>query len=1209
MQNIKVPRTFQMNTFTRMLHLLFISAVLAAGLGAAPLQPTRAEAVLPADTASPAGLASPEGLLNPDGSLDLSSGFQGALDLSGWQVTLDSQLGPLLAPAAAQSDANWEPSWQALSSQGLNGNVSALAVIGDCVYAGGSFTATGDGSVSNLNHIAQYCNGAWYGLPNQGLNGNVNALLQVGNDLYVGGSFSQTSDGALTDLGNIARYSASIGAWYALPRQGLNGGVWALARHGETVYVGGSFSATGDGWATSLGNIALYNTYFDSWNALPNQGLNNVVYDLAVSDVGVFAGGQFTATGDGTLTNLGYIALYVFNGDFWAPLPNNGLNSWVFALATAGNDVYAGGVFAATGDNSVTALYIARFNLIDSSWYALPNLGLNNYISTLAVSGSDLYVGGSFGQTADGAISGLNHIARYDLEDREWGQLPNQGLNGGVGALAVGVNDLYVGGQFTTLSDGSLTNLGQIARTITTPAAWTALPEQGLNNEVYALAVLGSDLYVGGSFSASGDGALSGLGHIARYNTVTRAWYPLANQGLDAEVDALATVGNDLYVGGYFTATDDGALTNLGRIARYDTLAETWHKLPKNGLNGAVLAFARMDNNLYVGGGFTQSGDGTLTGLGRIARYDTLAGTWNALANAGLDGWVSALATDGSGLLVGGQFSATGDGSLTGLGNFAAYDTSTNTWYATLNQGFNGSVNALASASGAIFVGGGFTQTSDGAVTGLNNIARIDLVSGATSALPRAGLFAGNVNALAVAGDDLYVGGVFDQAYDGTLTDMGNIALYNIRSGAWRKLSRQGLDDWVYALAVGSGGVYVGGGFTALNDGAPTDMNYIAHYGIDAWQPLPHQGFYGGIEALAVSGSDVYVAGNFARSGDSALTNMGNIARYDTIYHEWGALPHQGLNGSVRALAVYGNNLYVGGGFTQTGDGALNLDYIARFDLAAGTWYALPKQGLNDYVLALLVVDGDLYVGGDFTATGDGTLTNLGCIARYDISGNTWHALANQGVDDYVYALAAKGNHLYVGGQFTALSDGSLTNLGQIARYNLSTAAWSALPRQGLNSYVYALAFDGDDLYVGGAFDETGDGVLTDLGSIARYDTAGGAWYALNNQGLSGNYNEVKALAVMGCNLYVGGDFYETGDNLVNDLNGIARYDTAACAWHPLPNQGLDDQVYALAFLGDDLYVGGHYRMTDDKTLLELGGIARIEIGYPHQIYLPVVMK
>jgi hypothetical protein len=66
-------------------------------------------------------------------------------------------------------------------------------------------------------------------------------------------------------------------------------------------------------------------------------------------------------------------------------------------------------------------------------------------------------------------------------------------------------------------------------------------------------------------------------------------------------------------------------------------------------------------------------------------------------------------------------------------------------------------------------------------------------------------------------------------------------------------------------------------------------------------------------------------------TADASLTNLGRIARYDTLTTTWHALPNQGLNGWVNALALSGSDLYVGGYFWQTGDGALALSYIARY--------------------------------------------------------------------------------------------------------------------------------------------------------------------------------------------------------------------------------------------------------------------------------------
>ena len=218
-----------------------------------------------------------ERLLNPDGTLKLSAGGSGALDLRGWNVTLDSQRGPILTrrrggleslpkqardpharsgtfdPAVALA-----PTWQALPNNGLDSWASALAFSGSDLYVGGGFTRTYDGAVTNLNYIAKFSGGAWSALPNIGLNSDVNALAVSGSDLYVGGGFTQANYPSVA-MYRIAKFSG--GAWSALPHNGLNmvnGQVNALAVSGSDLYVGGEFTQTADGAVTNLNNIAKF---------------------------------------------------------------------------------------------------------------------------------------------------------------------------------------------------------------------------------------------------------------------------------------------------------------------------------------------------------------------------------------------------------------------------------------------------------------------------------------------------------------------------------------------------------------------------------------------------------------------------------------------------------------------------------------------------------------------------------------------------------------------------------------------------------------------------------------------------------------------------------------------------------------------------------------------------------------------------------------
>ncbi len=142
-------------------------------------------------------------------------------------------------------------------------------------------------------------------------------------------------------------------------------------------------------------------------------------------------------------------------------------------------------------------------------------------------------------------------------------------------------------------------------------------------------------------------------------------------------------------------------------------------------------------------------------------------------------------------------------------------------------------------------------------------------------------------------------------------------------------------------------------------------------------------GMNDGVYALAV-GADgsLYAGGSFTTAGKTVANR---IARWDGA--RWYPLG-SGMNGYfIYALAVGADgSLYAGGSFTTAGGVAAN--YIARWDGAQ--WHPL-GSGVNREVNALAVgADGSLYAGGRFTTAG-GVPANY--IARWD--GTQWHPLAS----------------------------------------------------------------------------------------------------------------------------------------------------------------------------------------------------------------------
>lgn len=350
------------------------------------------------------------------------------------------------------------------------------------------------------------------------------------------------------------------------------------------------------------------------------------------------------------------------------------------------------------------------------SWGALPNGGLKGngaYVKALEVYNGALYVGGSFLLSVDNSLT-LGNIAKFD--GTNWSALPNNGLNEEVTSFAVYGGNLYVGGLFDKTGAPTIT-LNHIAKYNGT--SWAYLSNSGLNGNVYALEVYDGDLVIGGDFSATAGVFVAGLGNIAKYNgTVSTA---LPNGGLNSDVYAMKAAGFALYVGGDFTASATGGVT-LNKIAALGD--NEWLAMANNGLDGDALALAANNSTfgLYVGGGFNGTISDGIT-LYRIAFDD---GEWHALPNNGLNGAVYSIMMTGDDIYVGGSFLKTFDNSVT-LNRIAMFD-GTN-WSALPNNGLNNEVRSLSVWGTRMFVGGLFAESADGNVTGLNAIAKMSFAS------------------------------------------------------------------------------------------------------------------------------------------------------------------------------------------------------------------------------------------------------------------------------------------------------------------------------------------------------------------------------------------------------------------------------------------------------------------------------------------------
>ena len=382
----------------------------------------------------------------------------------------------------------------------------------------------------------------------------------------------------------------------------------------------------------------------------------------------------------------------------------------------------------------------------------------------------------------------------------------------------------------------------------------------------------------------------------------------------------------------------------------------------------------------------------------------------------------------------------------------------------------------------------------------------------------------------------------------------------------------------------------------------------------------------GEVYAIAVSGTDVYVGGDFLNVAGSqkasyiakwdgvTWSNLGDSG----ITPAWRATP--AIRGRVYAIAVIGDFVYIGTEVSSVyinGSAAPQADYIAKWD--GTSWSGVGGNGaggssLNGNVRTLAVNGNDLYVGGNFTNVKNGltTLNDADYIAKWD--GTNWSALGNNGsgegtLNSTVYTIAVNGNTVYAGGNFTDVKNGSttLTAADYIAKWD--GANWSAIGNNGgnpvngsLNNAVYEIAAQGDVVYAGGGFTDVNNvgTVLTAGDYIAKWD--GMDWSALgDNSNNNGSLNSaVHAIQIVGTDVYAGGLFVDVNNhgNVLTAADRIAKWD--GVNWSALgddggapPNGSINpgsNIVHALAATDKDLYVGGYFRDLNNRGVVLTNG-------------------
>ncbi len=692
--------------------------------------------------------------------------------------------------AQLPGDEKWSTDYSA--QYGSDGPIYCMVESGGKIYFGGNFTRIGTLNTRNFAVYDKTTN-SWSGA-GSGFGTDGSAVYSISITSWgtlVGGLF--TSVGGTQGFHNVA-LEVGTGIWDNLGA-GVDGPVYATAKIGEKIYVGGTFNLAGTTWVK---NIAAYGPNWSSLDGL-GGGVGSLdgypaVYTICDGGTyGIFIGGKFTDVYYGSTPYAWGKNVVRYQNNTWHPVgwgvADQGVYGpgYVTSIAVTSDPTYQGGWWAYVGgrfwktytqSGEGNVHNIARFRSATGEWYRLgssiSNNGVTNSVdsdaevNSIGFDGTNLWVAGDFDQA--GNTTGYRGLARWNGSTWEkFGADLVSATRPCIKSLRIVGNDIHVSGIFEMAGSYLANNTATLDR-----SDWTWYSyggnNSGVNGSVYAVGRSGGDVFVGGDFSTAGGKRIR---NVVKYNLTTKTWSPLS-VGIQLVVKSIAVVNSsEIYCGVFAQGFDLPSLNSYGWITKWN--GTQWTQIGGMLKSSSGLALASVNaiavvnsNEIYVGGVFSSgfNGQSEIT-LNNIAKYN--GGTWTSVGN--------------------------------GL-------------YQTTGWAFP-EVKCMVYNAGSLYVGGNFKRAfqSGSGFVDVSGLAKWNINSWSAVGQPLSigGVITPIIQSIAVSENLVTVGGLFDRA--GSQTDFGNIAQWN--GSSWNSLNGGG-NNRVYSISHVGNRVFATGDFTSI---------------------------------------------------------------------------------------------------------------------------------------------------------------------------------------------------------------------------------------------------------------------------------------------------------------------------------------------------------------------------------------------------------
>ncbi len=774
---------------------------------------------------------------------------------------------------------------------------------------------------------------------------------------YIGGSFGTVGDSLRPRLAHIDS-NGKVTKWN--PR--ANYTVYKIIVSGNTVFIGGAFTAIGGISRNFIGAVDRYTGKLTAWNPNSNSGVECMDLNNGV----LYVGGSFTNIGGSARNRLAAIDTGTGLARAWNPNSDGKVKK----LICVGKNVYAAGDFTKIG--SISRRYLAAIDTnssIANTWN--PALTIGNYVEAFAKRDSILYIGGSFSLIAGMARKNAAALNTNTNVLTSWNPMPDNVLT----CILASEKSIYISGEFYSVGDSIRYGLAEVndSNGIVNKRAMNA-------GAVYSMEVYKGCLFLGNIGRYIGGYRCHNIAAIDLTTGIPMDWNPNPDNG----VLAIALKGNKIYIGGYFGNVGGKKRNRLAELTTGSNEATKWN--PRAGVNGSeVLTLLIADSLLYVGGKFDSLGGKYHRNIGAVSLATGIVKSWNPGTNAE----VRSMIHKDSSLFISGFFTIVNSLSRTFIAEISINTGALTSW----NPGADGAVIDMTRLDNTLYIGGNFNQVSG---VSRNHIAALNMKTGAaTSWNPGAD---NTVVCLTNDGKNIYAGGYFTKTGN---KNRNRLAALDVTTGTPTSMDPN-LDAYPETIVQAGNALFFGGHFT-------TQINQpYNHFGGLTIEPVCLKPLAGTNNTCIGSNAELSVAARYAdtyqwqisTNGGSSWNNALDTGNYSgsktnkliifktpSSFNNYryrciitGCKRDTGIAGTlkVNALPVINNTIPD----SRCGPGTLLLQVVTSASKVI--WYDTAKAGkrldsMAVFTTPYLSMDKEYYV----------EATDLGCIsARVPVKAN-----------------------------------------------------------------------------------------------------------------------------------------------------------------------------------------------------------------------------